>query len=49
VIYLSHIKDDNRMAHHEFDHGILYHGDCLEIMPTLDIKVDMILADLPYG
>jgi site-specific DNA-methyltransferase (adenine-specific) len=27
----------------------IIHGDCLEIMPTLDIKVDMILADLPYG
>lgn len=28
---------------------MLIHGDCLKIMPTLDIKVDMILADLPYG
>jgi len=28
----------------------LYHGDCLDIMPTLpDKSVDMILADLPYG
>jgi len=27
----------------------LYHGDCLEIMPLLDLKVDMILCDLPYG
>lgn len=26
----------------------LFHGDCLDIMPALD-KVDMILADLPYG
>ena len=26
----------------------IIHGDCLEVMPTLD-KVDMILADLPYG
>ena len=26
----------------------LYHGDCLDIMPTLD-QVDLILADLPYG
>ena len=28
----------------------LYHGDCLDIMPTLpDQSVDMILCDLPYG
>lgn len=27
----------------------IYHGDCLEIMPTLTAPVDMILADLPYG
>lgn len=27
----------------------LYHGDCLEIMPGLDIRVDAVIADLPYG
>ena len=27
---------------------MIIHGDCLEVMPTLG-KVDMILADLPYG
>lgn len=28
----------------------LYHGDCLEIMPTIPDKiVDMVLCDLPYG
>jgi len=28
----------------------LYHGDCLEIMPTLEAQsVDAIIADLPYG
>tara|TARA_R110000824_G_scaffold292962_1_gene481396 strand:- start:29 stop:736 length:708 start_codon:yes stop_codon:yes gene_type:complete len=26
----------------------LYHGDCLEIMPTLD-KVDAVVTDPPYG
>lgn len=26
----------------------LFHGDCLEVMPTLD-KVDFILSDIPYG
>lgn len=29
---------------------IIYHGDCLEVMPTLEDKsIDMILCDLPYG
>lgn len=28
----------------------LYHGDCLEVMPTIDAgSVDMVLCDLPYG
>lgn len=28
----------------------LHHGDCLEIIPTLEAgSVDMVLADLPYG
>jgi site-specific DNA-methyltransferase (adenine-specific) len=30
--------------------GILYLGDCLEVMKRLDDKsIDMILADIPYG
>ncbi len=28
--------------------AILYHGDCLEILPTLD-KVDAVITDPPYG
>ena len=27
----------------------LYQGDCLEIMPNLDIKFDACITDLPYG
>ncbi|MBR4315990.1 MAG: site-specific DNA-methyltransferase [Alphaproteobacteria bacterium] len=27
----------------------LYHGDCLEIMPQLDIKFDCCITDPPYG
>jgi len=27
----------------------LYFGDCLDVMPQLDVKVDMVLADPPYG
>ena len=34
----------------KFKNGVLYQGDCLEIMPTLPAhSVDMILCDLPYG
>ncbi|MBK7363055.1 MAG: site-specific DNA-methyltransferase [Micavibrio sp.] len=34
----------------KFKNGVLYQGDCLEIMPTLaPHSVDMILCDLPYG
>ena len=35
--------------YYQDDWVTLYHGDCLEIMPLLDLKVDMILCDLPYG
>jgi site-specific DNA-methyltransferase (adenine-specific) len=27
----------------------IYHGDCLEIMPTLTEQVDAVIADPPYG
>ena len=30
------------------DNGVLYHGDCLEIMPELE-PVDLVLTDPPYG
>jgi len=30
------------------DLGVLYHGDCLEILPLID-KVDLVLTDPPYG
>ena len=36
----------------KYDNGIIYHGDCLEIMDELikqGIKVDMILTDPPYN
>jgi len=33
-----------------FEHGVVYNGDCLEVMPEVieDHSIDMILADLPY-
>ena len=27
----------------------IYHGDCREILPELDVKVDLVLTDPPYG
>lgn len=27
----------------------LYHGDCLEVIPKLDLRFDMVITDPPYG
>lgn len=35
--------------YYESEFGKLFLGDCLEIMPKLDEKVDLILTDPPYG
>jgi len=38
------------MIYHETEHGVIYCGDCLEVMPTLaDKSVDLVLTDPPYG
>ena len=34
--------------YYETELGVLYHGDCLEIMPHLE-PVDLVLTDPPYG
>ena len=34
--------------YYETELGVLYHGDCLEIMPMLE-PVDLVLTDPPYG
>lgn len=31
------------------DHVTLYHGDCLDILPQLDIRADLLLTDPPYS
>jgi len=28
---------------------VIYHGDCLKVMPELENDIDMVLADPPYG
>jgi site-specific DNA-methyltransferase (adenine-specific) len=28
---------------------VIYHGDCREILPSLDVKVDLVLTDPPYN
>ncbi len=39
-----------REHYHKTEHGVLYCGDCLEILPTLaDKSVDLVLTDPPYG
>jgi len=36
--------------YHETEHGVLYHGNCLDIMPMLDkSNIDLVLTDPPYG
>jgi site-specific DNA-methyltransferase (adenine-specific) len=35
--------------YYEQDGIIIYHGDCREILPLLDVKVDLVLTDPPYG
>ena len=35
--------------YYETDLGKLYCGDCLEILPLIDDKVDLVLTDQPYG
>lgn len=27
----------------------LYHGDCRELLPVLDLKPDVVMTDPPYG
>lgn len=34
--------------YYETPNGVLYHGDCLEILPQLE-PVDLVLTDPPYG
>jgi DNA modification methylase len=41
-------ENDRLIPYFETDLGVLYHGDCLEIMPQLP-KVDLVLTDPPYG
>ena len=36
-------------AYYESEYGKLYFGDCLEIMPSLQEKVELVLTDPPYG
>ena len=28
---------------------VLYHGDCLEVVPQLGVTVDAVVTDPPYG
>ena len=44
------LKELYKTADYKDSHGMLFHGDCLEIMKNIeDESIDMILCDLPYG
>ena len=44
------LKELYKIADYKDSHGMLFHGDCLEIMKNIeDESIDMILCDLPYG
>ena len=44
------LKELYKTADYKNSHGMLFHGDCLEIMKNIeDESIDMILCDLPYG
>ena len=46
----SIMKTLNDFPSYSYDGGIIYQGDCLEIMPLLaDKSVDLVLTDPPYG
>ena len=35
--------------YYQDSHVTIYHGDCREILPQLDVNVDLVLTDPPYG
>jgi len=35
--------------YYQDSHVTIYHGDCREALPQLDVKVDLVLTDPPYG
>ena len=44
------LKELYKISDYKDSHGMLFHGDCLEIMKNIeDESIDMILCDLPYG
>lgn len=47
---IMNFKELYEVADYKYKRGMLFNGDCLEIMKNIpDKSVDMILCDLPYG
>jgi DNA modification methylase len=42
------MTDISKYEYYRTENGVLYHGDCLEILPHLE-PVDLVLTDPPYG
>jgi len=42
-------KSRGMKAYYQDKWVTIYHGDCREILPQLDVKVDLVLTDPPYG
>jgi len=41
-------KDDMLKAYYQDYYVTIYHGDCREILPQLDVKADLVLTDPPW-
>lgn len=42
--------DFKRMDYYRNEHGVLFNGDCLDVMQKIPSKsIDCIICDLPYG
>ena len=33
----------------EIGNAMLYRGDCFKILPKLDVELDAVISDMPFG
>lgn len=46
---MSNNEELSKYEYFRTENGVLYHGDCLDILKLIDCKVDLILTDPPYN